>query len=109
MAPDARPEIGAFRDVSNARFWLQAAARNIVIYVRLTFSSRNSDATFPLLIVHRTHADEPWTAASEYAGREDEVIMFETETGLERMKARQMLDEFEGDEVDLEALSVWVR
>ncbi len=35
--------------------------------------------------------------------------MFETETGLERMKARQMLDEFEGDEVDLEALSVWVR
>ncbi len=44
-----------------------------------------------------------------YAGREDVVIMFETETGLERMKARQMLDEFEGDEVDLEALSVCVR
>ena len=43
-----------------------------------------------------------------YAGREDEVITFETETGLERMTVRQMLDEFEGDEADLDALRVCV-
>ena len=43
-----------------------------------------------------------------YAGREDEVITFETETGLERMTVRQMLDEFEGDEADFEALKVCV-
>ncbi len=43
-----------------------------------------------------------------YAGREDEVILFETETGLERMTVRQMLDEFEGDAEDFEALKVCV-
>ena len=38
------------------RFWLQAAFRRIVIYFRLTSSSRNSDAEVPLMIAHRTHA-----------------------------------------------------
>ncbi len=38
------------------RFWLQAADRRIVIYVRLTSSSGNSDAEFPLLSAQRTHA-----------------------------------------------------
>ena len=43
-----------------------------------------------------------------YAGREDEVITFETEDGLVLMTVRQMLDEFEGDEADFEALKVCV-
>ncbi len=47
------------------RFWLQAADRRIVIYVRLTSSSGNWDADFLLLEVLRTHADEPWTAACD--------------------------------------------
>ncbi len=34
--------------------------------------------------------------------------MFETETGLERMTVRQMLDEFEGELEDFEALKVCV-
>ncbi len=41
------------------RLWLQAAVRRIVIYVRLTFSSGNSDAEFLLLEALRTHGDEP--------------------------------------------------
>ena len=43
-----------------------------------------------------------------YAGREHEAIMFETETGLERMTVRQMFDEFAGDAEDFEALKVCV-
>ena len=43
-----------------------------------------------------------------YAGREHEAIMFESETGLERMTVRQMLDKFEGDAEDFEALKVCV-
>ncbi len=63
MAPDARPEIGAFRDVSNARFWLTAAVRHITNYFGFTSSTGNSNAEFPLLIEQRTLADGPRTAA----------------------------------------------
>ena len=45
--------------------WLQAAIRRIVIYVRLTSSSGNSDPEVPLLIEQRTQADELRTAASD--------------------------------------------
>ena len=38
------------------RSWLQAALRHIVNYVRLTSSSGNSDAEFPLLEALRTKA-----------------------------------------------------
>ncbi len=36
------------------RFWLQAAARHIVIYVGFTSSTGNSDAELPLLEALRT-------------------------------------------------------
>ncbi len=48
---------------ANFRSWLQAAIRRIANYVGFSPSSRHSDAEFPLMIAHRTHADEPWTAA----------------------------------------------
>ena len=40
-------------------------------------------------------------------GREDEIIIFET--GMERMTIRQMLDEFDRDAADLDALKISVR
>ncbi len=45
------------------RLWLQAVGRRIAIYVGFTSSTGNSDAEFPFLIAHRTHADEPWKVA----------------------------------------------
>ncbi len=45
------------------RFWLQAAVRRIVIYVRLTSSSGKSDAEFPLLEALRTKPGVPRPAA----------------------------------------------
>ncbi len=47
----------------NFCFWLQAAVRRIVIYVRLTSSSRNLDAEFPLLEALRTKPGVPRPAA----------------------------------------------
>ncbi len=45
------------------RFWLQAAVQRIVIYVRLTSSSGNSDAEYPLLEALRTKPGVPRPAA----------------------------------------------
>ncbi len=47
----------------NFCLWLQAADRRIVIYVRLTSSSGNSDAEFPLLEALRTKPGVPRPAA----------------------------------------------
>ncbi len=47
------------------RCWLQAKVRRIAIYVRLTFSSGNSDAEFPLLEVLRTKPGVPRPAAMD--------------------------------------------
>ncbi len=45
------------------RFWLKAADRRIVIYVRFTSSSGKSDAEFPLLEALRTKPGVPRPAA----------------------------------------------
>ncbi len=45
--------------VPHFRLWLQAAVRSIVIYVRLTSSSGNLDAEFPLLEALRTKLGVP--------------------------------------------------
>ncbi len=63
----------------------------------------NSNCNSPLSVYFET-AFYGVTLGRAYEGREDEFISFETEDSLERMAVRQMLDEFEGDAADLEAL-----
>ncbi len=68
-----------FSYVSYDRLWLFATIRRIANYVGFRSSSGNWDAEFPFLNAQRTHADDPWTAASE----PKEII----KTGLRRAKS----------------------